>query len=434
MTLLSALRAFCSQHGRDNTYWIGYSGGLDSQVLLSLCQTLRQTFPLKLHAIHINHGLSPHAHRWSAHCARTCQDYGIPLVERTIQLETTSGKSLEEAAREQRYAVFAEHLNAGDILLTAHQQDDQAETLLLQLVRGAGVKGLASMPVIKPFAHGFHGRPLLAFSRAELQRYAEAEQLQWIEDESNANTQFTRNFIRADIMPLLKSRWPSVTETLARSAAHCAEAQTLLQELAQESEATLQGSQAGTLSVAKLLALRPDKQKLMLRAWLQNLGYPLPDTKKIAAIQRDVLTAAWDRLPCVRWQGAEVRRYRDDLFVMSCLPATPQTTPVEWDVTKPLALPGIGTLQSSPVCGQGLRADIKNVVVMFRQGGESVELPGRGRHTLKNLFQEWNVLPWMRARIPLVFVDEQLVSAVGYFVNADFAAKKDEMGRMIFLT
>lgn len=431
--LLAAVRHFLHHFlhynkGLGKTIWVAYSGGLDSHVLLSLCHALRSELNFSLRAIHINHGISPHAASWEQHCKAVCTAYQIDYVARSVQLDLAAGISVEEAARIKRYAVFAECIQTGDILLTAHHQDDQAETTLLQLLRGAGPKGLAAMPTLKPLADGWHGRPLLTFPRDVLQDYAEAHRLCWVEDESNLNLKLTRNYIRHAILPLLKQRWPSVTATLARSAAHCSESQVLLEEFALDVCIRARGSRENTLSVLKLAALRPDQQRLVLRSWIQQQGFMLPDARKMASIQQNVLTAASDRRPCVRWQGVEMRRYRDDLFVLATLPPHDSKQVLAWQLEQPLALAELGTLQAALVSGQGLSADIKQVSVRFRQGGELACLPERGRHTLKNLLQEWGVLPWERDRIPLIFIEDMLVGVVGYFIDSQYAAKSGELG------
>ncbi len=431
-TLLSSLRDIFLQFGLDKTYWIAYSGGLDSHVLFFLSDLLRSELAIKLHAIHINHGLSLNSMTWASHCKQVCKEKNIDFIEHTIRLELNPGESLEEAAREKRYAFFAECLGEGDILLTAHHQEDQAETVLLQLLRGAGLKGLAAMPVIKPFARGFHCRPFLTFPRAMLQQIAQDHQLRWIDDESNNNIQFSRNFIRHEILPILKKRWPSATTTMARSAKHCAESQELLEEFTTELCSITKGTRDNTLSVAHLQRLSSQKQRFVLRAWIRGLGYPLPNLKKMSVIQNNVLTAARDRMPCVSYSGIEIRRYRDDLYLMRSSLKHDHSS-YQWNMTQPLLLPGIGLLHATLVVGKGLRADFKTVAIRFRQGGEKVEIPGRDRHTLKNLLQSWHVLPWERDRLPLIFVENRLIGVVGYFINASFAAKSDEMGYEIWL-
>jgi tRNA(Ile)-lysidine synthase len=426
--MLQWLRAFCTQYGIDKTYWIAYSGGLDSAVLLSLFHELGKELPLKLRAIHVNHGVSPHAGDWSNHCAQVCEQYGIDLLPHTLASYALSSGSLEADLRDARYGFFATCLAEGDVLVTAHHQDDQAETILLQLLRGAGPKGLAAMAIVKPFAAGYHGRPLLDFTRDSLQRYADDRQLVWIEDESNQNPKFTRNYLRHEILPLLKARWPSVSATLSRSATYCAEAQTLLEEFAHEIHANVAGSCKNTLSVSKLLQCSPERQRLILRCWIHQAGFSMPDAKKLETIQTNVLTAGWDRLPCVSWGLIELRRYRDDLYLMTSLAEQDLSVAHDWELTIPLHVPGIGVMHAVAGYGRGMRADLKSVSIRFRQGGENVEIPGRGRRTLKNLFQEWNVLPWERERVPLIYAEDKLIAVTGYFLHADYAAKSHELG------
>lgn len=427
MTLLASLRDFCLEQGLEKTYWVAYSGGLDSHVLLSLCAALRKELPLRVRAIHINHGLSPNAKNWATHCAQVCKGYGIDYVEEQVTVELRGEEGLEESARRVRYACLARHVGEG-VLLTAHHEDDQAETVLIQLLRGSGLKGLSAMPVKKPFGSGVHGRPFLSFSRAILEAQARNEGLNWIEDESNQNSQFTRNFIRHDILALLKMRWTTATETIARSASHCAEAQALLHEFAQEVCSAAQGSRPHTLSVKKLLALDVKRQKLTLRAWIEAQGCPFPNTKKLQAMQAQMLTAACDRNPCVTWQDVEMRRYRDDLYLLRAQKAHDVGWAAIWHITDTPLDMGFGFLKATKVQGKGLRVDKGPVSIRFRKEGESADLPSRGRHHLKNLFQEWGVPPWERSRVPLVFRGKKLIAAVGYFLDPHYAAKGEEMG------
>jgi tRNA(Ile)-lysidine synthase len=398
--LLQTISQFCLANPA-NTYWIAYSGGLDSHVLLALFAKVREASPIHVRAIHIHHGLSKNADAWSQHCAAVCAALQINFATHTIFIDTTDGKSLEEKAREQRYAIFASLLQAGDILITAHHQNDQAETVLLQLLRGAGVKGLSAMPMVKSFANAQHARPLLSFTRAQLLEYAQAQPLQWIEDESNQNKKFMRNFIRHDLMPLLYAREPAAAQLLTRSAAHCAEAQSLLEEYAAIDLAHCAGSRDHTLSVQQLNALSPARQRLVLRSWIHARGFRLPDHRRLEAILRNVLTAGQNRMPCVRWGDVALRRYGDDLFVMSIKAE---------EIARMkcfLFHPGNDTS--------------KNVIVKFRTGGEVVPIPGRGTQSLKNLFQEWRVPPWERDQIPLLYVNEDLIAVVGYFLHPDFS-------------
>lgn len=429
MSLLQSFKDFCCSQGLTKTYWIGLSGGLDSQVLLLLCQALSTSHKVSFRAIHINHGLSPHAEAWAEICKTLCVTYGIDFIEHKLNLAVNPGDSLEALARDARYQAFKEYIEEGDILLTAHHQDDQAETLILQLLRGAGLKGLSAMPAIKPLGRGFHARPLLTVNRETLYAFACEHELKWIEDEMNADSKLSRNFIRKHIMPVLKTRWPTVSATISRSARHCAEAQILLDEFANGILASVRGEAADTLSVSKLSMLSNAQQQLILRAWIYQQGCRLPPTKKLVAIQKNVLEAAWDCMPCVSWDQVEVRRHKDNLYVIntSSRPAL-QSSHMNWTLVEPLVLPDGRFLKARLVRGKGLRADVKNVTIKFRQGGEMVSLGKRGRHTLKNLFQEWNIVPWERDSIPLVYIDEELIGVIGHFLSYEWMASDHEWG------
>jgi tRNA(Ile)-lysidine synthase len=412
--LLNSLRSFFQTYGLAKTYWIAYSGGLDSRVLLQLCADLRAELPIQLRVVHVNHSLSPYAAEWAAHCSGVCRQLQIDYLQQTIDAKPALGESPEAAARHGRYAVFAELLADNDILLTAHQQDDQAETLLLQLLRGAGPKGLAAMPMIKRLGKGWHARPLLEFTRGELQRYADAKQLQWIDDESNLNTDFTRNFLRHDVLPLLKTRWPTVTKTLTRVADNCAEAEEIIADVAQQDLlAALANDDRYTLSVKKLAIFSPARQRQILRAWFAALKYPLPSAIKLKQIQQDCLREREDKAPHLQWGNVELRRYLDELYVMPYLQPQQRQQVFQWDLMQPLVLPGLGELQ---VVGQVLQP--KPVQVRFRQGGEVCQLPGRAHHhELKKLMQAWQIPPWQRNRIPLIYFEDRLIAVVGYFVD-----------------
>lgn len=390
MTLQASVTEFCRQYGKAHV-WIAYSGGLDSTVLLDICHGVaQQEKSLQFHVLHAHHGLSSNADAWAERCADTCRQYGMDFHLIHLQLANKLKVSLEDAARTARYQAFAERIKTGDLLLTAHHQHDQAETVLLQLLRGAGPKGLAAMPALKLFHAGLLGRPLLNVSRDTLLHYAREKNLSWIEDESNQNTSLTRNFLRHDILPVLTSRWPSVEATLARTAQHCAEAQTLLDEVAAEKLGQVRGSVENTLSVTKLLSFSPEWQRLLLRGWIEEQGFALPDTDKMNSIQDSVLGARQDRQPCVKWQDVTLRRHQGNLH---------------------LTIDGV----AQPEIGAGLKLDRSAVIVRQRIPGETVEILNRGRIALKNLFQEWQVPAWERGTLPLMFYGNKLIQAAGYF-------------------
>ncbi|MEW5756582.1 MAG: tRNA lysidine(34) synthetase TilS [Pseudomonadota bacterium] len=412
--------------------WVAYSGGVDSHCLLHALAALSPRHPaLDLNAVHVHHGLSLNADAWAAHCRAVCAQLQIPIQLIHVDAKPANGQSPEAAAREARYAALRRIVQPGDWLLTAHHQDDQAETLLLQLLRGSGVKGLAGMPARSAFAQGLLLRPLLDFSRAELEDYARAQGLRWVEDESNLFRGYDRNFLRHELVPLLRERWPAAQALFARTARHCAEAAELLDELARLDLQAILAEDSQTIHIPALLALSESRQRNALRGWITAAGFRLPETAQLEQIQRNVLHAAWDATPCVRCGAAEVRRYRDGLYLMKALAPHDPAQRIAWDMTQPLALPqlDVGLVAKADV-GKGLaqaRLTGAHITVRFRQGGEHCRPVGRAHHhDLKKLFQEAGVPPWRRDRIPLIFVDDRLAQVVGHWVDEAFAAKPGE--------
>lgn len=417
-------------------YWVAYSGGLDSHTLLHAMAGLRPQLPgAELHAIHINHALQTHAQQWAEHCAEVCAALHIPCHAVQVNAAPAAGESPEAAARRARYQALAAVMHHGDALLTAHHRDDQAETLLLQLLRGAGPHGLAAMPACAAFTAGVHLRPLLEFTRAQLHHYATQHNLKWIEDPSNFGIHYDRNYLRQEIMPRLAARWPAVSGAFARSARHAADAAHLLEVLA---HSDLEQVAAGrdTLSVTQLKTLDQARQRNLLHAWFKRLHLPLPAAVHIEHILSDVVAAAADREPCVRWPGAELRRYRDLMYALAPLATHDSAAALPWDMQGALALPGgLGTLHALPAMGTGLKAALCRdpaITVRFRRGGEYCRPAGRGHtHELRKLFQEAGIPPWQRERIPLLYVGPDLAAVGDLWVCEPFQAAADESGLMI---
>ena len=411
---------------------IAYSGGLDSHVLLHAIIAMRAELgERELLAVHVNHGLSANAQQWTTHCAKQCKQLGITLEQFDIDARAEVGESPEAAARDGRYAIIAAMIEEGDCLLTAHHQDDQAETLLIQLLRGAGPRGLAAMPNFVPFAEGWHARPLLGYSRDELLDYAQQAQLSWIDDESNCDTRFDRNFLRHDILPRLKARFPGMNSTLSRSANLCAEAVELLLSAAKAdlSQVLLD---AQSVSVSGLQTLGEVRARNLLHQWCRDRGLPTPSAAQLQCVWMEVIGAGADSAPVVSWSGGEARRYRDVLVIRSPLAVHDVSVRLPWDAQRALSIPGLGELRGEQEAGQGVALSAlagKNLEIRFRQGGEKLRPVGRaGHHALKKLFQEAGTPPWMRDRIPLLYSGDQLLAVAGYWVAHEAAARPDESG------
>lgn len=397
---------------QSNTVWVAYSGGLDSQVLLHLCA--QSTYIHKLKAIHIHHGLSNKADQWVKHCQETCGEFNIPLLVKRVKLSELKGESLEDIARQARYQIFEELLEENQVLLMAHHADDQAETFLLRAFRGAGVEGLSAIPQYRTLGKGILYRPLLYVSRMELQNYANHHNLKWIEDESNHCEIFDRNFLRKQIIPLLKNRWKGLEKTLCRNAQIQSETAQLLLEIASEDFLKCQGNEKNLLNIEKLLQLSPQRRANLLRYWLKSLGFNIPSKIKIQQIQKDILLSKADRQPCVSWEGVEIRRYRQHLYAMSPLPSQHlQHLEFTWDLKKDLKLP-LGELKTENGAF-GLPPD--NYQIRFRKGGETCSVYGQPRQ-LKKLLQERGLPSWLRPFIPLIYHQNTLV-AVPNVVIAD---------------
>lgn len=413
------------------TFRLALSGGVDSMVLLHALAQLRAQYPFQLHAVHIHHGLQTQADSWAAHCRAQCEALGVSCRIVHVNVDRAARVGVEAAARAARYAALAQDLSPGEVVLTAHHRDDQAETLLLRLLRGAGVAGLAAIPARAAFGAGELVRPLLAFARTALCEYADAHGLAWVEDPSNLDTRFDRNFIRTHIMPRLGERWPAAAAAMARAAQNLYQDATLLTEIAQDDLGTCCRDD-GALSITAMSQLSPARRRNLLRHWLTRCGFAAPSLVHLQELER-ATAALRTRHARVAWPGVEVRRYRDALFALRSLPPVPASLDLPWDVTRPLQLPSLGLeLQLREQRGCGLaRARLAgaDVRVRLRRGGECCRLSERG-HTfeLRKLFQEAAVPPWERVRTPLIHVDGQLAAVGDRWVCAPFAATAGEVG------
>ena len=420
--LLERLDALETADNKPDRYVIALSGGLDSTVLAHALAATRERHGKALLAVHVDHQLQPESGRWSDYCRELAGRFGIEFTAETIAVDRSGSSGLEAAAREARYAVLQRHVRGGDWLLSAHHRNDQAETLLLNLMRGSGPAGLAGIGSLTPFAGGWLARPLIDVSRAALEGYAAGQDLGWLEDPSNEDLRFDRNYLRHDVLPALEQRWPGVVERLARSAALAGDAASMLDDLA-AIDLQRAGDRAARIEIARLLELSDARQRNLLRYAIRRAGLPLPGAARLASVIDSVLGAREDAQPLVAWQGGEVRRYRGRLYLLPPL-GEPSWPPGESLLgTRPTALgPGLGALRLVSGASRGLSNAIveRGLSIRARTGGESIKPAGQA-HTrkLKKLLQDTGVVPWMRDRLPLVFAGDELVAVADLWMAAD---------------
>jgi len=367
---------------------VGLSGGVDSVVLLHL---LGRNPELHLQAIHVHHGLSPNADSWTAFCRQLCKRLAVPLTIKKIRV-VRKGKGLEAAAREARYKAFSEA--KADCIALAHNLDDQAETVLMNLLRGAGARGASGMPVRARFGDKTLWRPLLGTPRSEIEAYARRHRLDWIEDESNADEALTRNFLRRRIGPLLERKFPQWKESLARAARHFSKKEAGAEEL--------------------------------LRHYLHSKGLQAPSEAKLIEMLKQLASGS-PRAKLVH-DGATLRTYRGKVFLDAELSS--EFSPQEWNGEPRLRLPQLGgELRFRKARGKGIALEHKSLSVRLRSGGERLQPdPRRPRRTLKNLFQEAGIPPWERERLPLLFSGDDLVWVPGLGIDARFQASPGSQG------
>jgi tRNA(Ile)-lysidine synthase len=423
---------------------LGLSGGLDSMVLLEILSLVARRRRIRVSALHVNHQLSPNASAWERFCRRTCRDRSIPF--RSVRVQVARGNSVEASARAARYAALL--AQPAEFVVLAHHQDDQAETVLLQLLRGAGVQGLAAMPLNRKDEGGrrkaeggkrsIHSssfilhpsilRPLLEVTRAEIERYARRRKLEWVEDESNADTRYARNFLRRELLPLLGERFPACRATLARSARHLGEAAQLLDDLAAIDAAD--ALRDGMLAVAAVRNLPPARARNLVRWFLGRSGVAMPNADRLDEILRQTITARGDAEVRVALEGCELFRWKDALHIV------PGREPVErysrvWRQEPRLDFPELGGVLHM-VKGRGAGISLarlkENVVtVRTRAGGERLRPDcRRPRRTLKNLFQELQVPPWERSYVPLLYCEDRLIWVPGVGVDCAYQAGRRE--------
>lgn len=422
--LASRFAALEGRIGIPSRYVIAFSGGLDSTALahsvMALCQEDAQFSGRDILLLHVDHGLHADSAAWSAHCAAFAQAHNTAFQSRVVHVAENAGKGLEAAARDARYTALQAELRAGDWLLSAHHADDQAETLLLNMLRGSGAAGLAGIAEARRLGPAWLVRPMLSLKQSLIREYAQSARLTWINDPSNEERRFDRNFLRHEVFPAMAQRWPDVAQRLQRSAAHAGEASELMQDLARDDLQAL-GGRAKKLPLAGLSRLSGARQKNAIRYALRELGLPTPPAASLERVLTEVIDARVDAQPEVCWPGVVVRRYRNNLYLM------PQLSAVE-----PLEMPfvggaqtlgaGFGELKLSRDGEAGLSESVLNagLLIRFRSGGEEIKLYGH-THTskLKKLLQEEGVVPWMRDRLPLLYSGGRLVAVADLWLAGD---------------
>ena len=427
--LVSQLNQFLAYSLKPNQpVLLALSGGLDSSVLLHLLATANQTIPFELHAMHVHHGLSANANAWADFCTQQCKLLNVPLDVVRVQVDKNSKLGIEAAARQLRYEALFNFKTNGivpDFILTAHHQDDQAETLLLQLFRGSGVKGLSSMAAMDESRRLM--RPLLDVSRQTLQEYASQHHLAWCEDESNDNTQYERNFVRHDVIPVLTQRYSALKSVLARTASHLAEANDLLDTLAKmDAESLVQNN---SLCLQGLMAFDLPRAKNLLRWWFAQNQLAMPTSEHLTEIIQQLFTAKADANIHILLQHLSLKRYQQRAYL--CAERIAEPFDLVWNGEASLDLPNGGKLHFKQVTGAGLalKHGVTKLRIANRDGGERFKPDVlRPTRTLKHLLQDANIPPWQREHLPLIYWHDTLALVPKIGIAHELQASEEEPG------
>jgi tRNA(Ile)-lysidine synthase len=399
---------------------VGLSGGLDSTVLLHRLAQAPEVRARGLRALHVHHGLHPDADDWQRHCKRICRQLDVPLASVRVQV-APAGDGPEAAARRARHAALQATVANGDVVALAHHRDDQAETFLLRALRASGPDGLRAMRAWRAFGGGWLWRPLLGTARSAIHDYALAHALEWLDDPSNADTRFDRNFLRSRVMPLLRERWPDADAALARSAAVCAESADLLDADDASAIALARTDADHVLDVAALHPLPSPRRARVLRRWIAELGLPPLPAEGIRQVDAHLLHARDDACPRFDWHGASIRLWRGLLHAAMSAPALDRDFDVEWSGREALHLPDGGALAFDPPLPSHTTLRVR-----ARSGGERIHLARRAHsHALKHVLQSLHVPPWTREHLPLLRDDEGVLAAGDIVLSARFAAMLD---------
>lgn len=412
---------------------VGFSGGVDSTVLLHGLVRLRDEYqlPLELTAIYVHHGLNTKADDWLVHCEQFCQQWNVTFISEKVNVDVKDG-GIENGARAARYQAYRQYLQPQQVLATAQHQDDQAETFLLALKRGSGPAGLSSMPAKMPFEHSYLLRPLLNITRKQIEIYANQQGLHWIEDDSNQDDRYDRNFLRLHVMPLFTQRWAHFSQAVTRSAALCGEQEALLDELL-DSELNLLVDKNNSLDIDALSTSSVIKRNALLRRWFSCQNRVMPSREQILRLWEEVALAKDGAEPKLRLFQDEVRRYKQRLYLVPVI-NEPTDKILTWSLSQPLVLPeALGVLIAHSTREQNQKMAIREpyssetVTVRFGLTQPSLRIVGRElpRHS-KKIWQELGIAPWRRTRIPLIYYNDTLIAAVNTFVTLEGKATLEQ--------
>jgi len=413
-------------------FLLAFSGGVDSVVLLDLLvNVLKESDALRI--IHINHNLNEHSNDWAQFSSEICEKYDLPLICESVEPKR-HGKGLEADARELRYQSFRDVIQDDEYLLTGHHQDDQMETLLYRIFRGTGIDGLMAIRREIKFGKGFLYRPMLNISREKIEEYAQLKNLKWIYDSSNDDSSYDRNFLRKDIIPLIKKRWPSVENKVSRLSVIAEQNQLLLNELAIEDVGQLKNY--NHLDIETLSEKSYPRIINIFRFMIKKNNMSVPSMQVLNEGIKTLMHSK-SKSPSMTWNDNTIRRYKHRLYFLNSALNSPNdlSNEMSWDIKKTINLgKNLGSIQARFLNGEGISLNRcpSNLAIKYRKGGEEIKPSGHKiTKSLKNLFQENNVLPWVRDKIPLIYVDQELISVGDLWFNQDFKASANEDGFLI---
>lgn len=427
--LTHSLQAFIAEVPNIKRVWLAYSGGLDSTVLMHAAAPLQKAWALGV--VHVNHKISPNADTWQRHCEMVATQLGFQRIHcAQVSIDRSLG-GLEQAARNARYKVFAQIVEPGDLLLTAHHLHDQSETFLLRLMRGAGLRGLGAMQPLMPFQQGFLGRPFLGVEKAQLLEYAQLHRLDWIEDESNESELFDRNYLRLNVLPVLKQRWPALDRQIYHAAQRLQTEHSLLERYLKKdfSRLNLRQERVGeSIDMSELKSMEIEQQFALIRFWLNLQNYLMPSQAQLHQLSA-VVNAAQDASPLLSLAECEIRRYKNRLY---CLPA-------QWQSKMLMEAKEVVNGKINSDCSM-YQSDLKASMWGYIPHAKDRVYPLGSLHlkrghpqgrqhsqAIKKLMQEYAVEPWLRPHWPVILRERELVCAVGLWVEKQFALPNQGM-------